>query len=144
MQHFKMQMEKIWEDETFFQLRWQLANEVCAFTVDVYTDYEALGELRKGVSEFAHFKRNEFKIVFGKDSETSADYLSMRFFNLDSLGHIGIEIEADNKKEIPDAARVHLYIKAVLHDLDVIVDQLSKFIREETEEIRCIAFDTET
>lgn len=93
MRRFKMELEKLWEGEMFFQRCWQLANEVCSFTVDVYTDYEDLEELRDGVSEFEKFKWNEFEMLFGADTKTSLDYLRLRFFKLDRLGHIGVEIE---------------------------------------------------
>jgi len=38
-------------------------------------------------------------MLFGADIKTTLDYLRLRFFKLDRLGHIGVEIEVDNKGE---------------------------------------------
>jgi hypothetical protein len=79
-----------------------------------------------------------FTWTSGNDIENVTHFLSLRFFQHNDRGHIGIEIIADNKMEQPYHMRSNFFIITELNQLDDFVKKLISLINEETIELESI------
>ncbi|WP_226682912.1 hypothetical protein [Sutcliffiella horikoshii] len=128
----RFRMKKIWRDTDFFEVNVSLTGTNCMVDMDLYLDNVQLEELRNGVYIFANqLSKNEFKWVTGAESDNNMPFLSMRFFLHDRRGIIGIEINVDNRLEVPNAMQSTFYILTEINQVDDFIRQLEKFIKDE-------------
>jgi hypothetical protein len=128
----------MWEDVDFYEVQMMYKGNNCNVYIDIYTTNEELEELKQGVMDFSHLKTNEFTWKSGNDTENVTHFLSIRLFNHNYRGHIGLEIIADNKHEKPYYMRSHFFIITELNQLDDFVMKLDRLIIEEILELEGI------
>ncbi|MCM3729986.1 hypothetical protein M3226_31215 [Neobacillus cucumis] len=133
-----LRLTKIWDDVDFYELHMEIKGNNCNVFIDIYTRNEELEELRQGIMDFSHFNIHEFKWTSGNDIENVTHFLSFRFFKHSKMGHIGLEIIADNKMEKPDYMRSNFFIITELNQLDDFVKKLERLINEEIIELESI------
>ncbi|RSD28749.1 hypothetical protein [Mesobacillus subterraneus] len=132
----RLQMNKFWTDADFFEVNLELTGNDCRIRLDSYMDNRQLEELRRGLERFpTNMGKSAFTWKIGSDSET-APFLSMKFFLHNKRGIVGIEIQVDNRMELPERMIAHFYILTEMAQLDRLAEELRKMINEEIDELQ--------
>lgn len=132
-------LKKIWEDIDFFEVNLKLIGNDSTIDLDIYLDNASLYELREGIINFAEQLGNyEYTWITGHETENTTHFLSLRFFLVERRGIVGIEVKIDNKMEPPYSMRSNFYLLTEINQIDDLVKQLERFIKEETLEIESI------
>ncbi|MGG0414377.1 hypothetical protein [Peribacillus simplex] len=135
----RFKMKKIWTDVDFFEVNLELIGNDCRVNIDIYLDNGHLEELQQGIINFAdHLGRNEFIWITGHEIENTTHFLSMRFFQLEKTGTVGIEVKLDNKMEQPYSMRSNFYLLTEINQIDDLARKLVRFIENETIEIESL------
>lgn len=132
-------IKKIWTDIDFFEVNLKLMGNDCTIDLDIYLDNASLDELREGIVNFAErLGTYEYTWITGHETENTTHFLSLRFFLAERRGIVGIEVKVDNKMDPPYNMRSNFYILTEINQIDDLVGQLERFIKEETLQIESI------
>ncbi|WP_413382052.1 hypothetical protein [Alkalihalobacillus sp. 1P02AB] len=133
MNDYAFHMKKVWKDIDFFQVRLLLKNSDIQLNLKLYTDNEELYELQRGIKLFIE-KLGKNDYYWSAGSLEATHYLSLRFYLKDVLGRIAIEVNVNNTLEIPEQIKAQFYLTTEFNQLDNMILELERFIREEQDE----------
>ncbi|WP_186578924.1 hypothetical protein [Aquibacillus kalidii] len=132
-----LKIKKIWSDAHFFELRIVFTSNNITLTQDIYTDNDALMELRRGIMNFSNELGNsDYRWISGNESATH--YLSLRFFLKNRRGIVGIEVDVDNNLDPPDRIVSKFYLTTEPNQLDVLTSRLQSLINGDTGEMEAL------
>ncbi|MED1563976.1 hypothetical protein AJ85_17250 [Alkalihalobacillus alcalophilus ATCC 27647 = CGMCC 1.3604] len=133
MNDYKMSMKKVWKDIDFFQVKLLLKNSDIQLNLKLYTDNEELYELQRGIKIFIE-KLGKDDYYWCTGSLEATHFLSLRFYLIDVLGRIAIEVNVNNNLEIPEQIKAQFYLTTEFNQLDYMILELERFIKEEQDE----------
>lgn len=85
-------MERIWQDDYYFQMKINCVSEFVSATTKVYTSDKCIDELSQSIQDFLFRKSNECFWVNGESGDKTTACVSMKISHKDKLGHIQIEV----------------------------------------------------
>lgn len=83
--------ERVWQDNSFFQIKVCCASDIIAATTKTYTSSELINELYCKLKEFLNGKANEIIWKNGEKGDDSTACVSLKFSHKDKVGHVLIE-----------------------------------------------------
>jgi len=95
-------MERIWQDDYYFQIKIDCISEFVSATTKVYTSNQCIDELSQSIKNFLSGKANECFWLNGEKGDETTACVSMKISHKDKLGHIQIEVYM----EINDGGRL--------------------------------------
>lgn len=88
-----LELKSIWKDEHMFELKVTVSNNIFSGVTEVYDQYKRITEFAKELTDYPR----ENKILFYEAGEKdSYSYFSMKYYPIDNVGHIGIEIHIES------------------------------------------------
>ncbi|WP_240338497.1 hypothetical protein [Peribacillus alkalitolerans] len=138
----QFRMRKIWEDyDDFYEVNLELIGNDCSVDIQIYLDNEQLEKLQIGLESFTKDMGKKVLIwISGSENVSNNHYVSMRFFLQEKRGIVGVEIFADNKRELPYKMRSHFYILTEIGQLDDLAWKLKKFIYNKDREVNSLIY----
>ena len=88
-----LQLKVIWKDEDIFELKVIASNSDFYGKTEVYDQSESLSNFALSLNDFPKSDETLFHEAGKKDSYA---YFSMKFYQIDSNGHIGVEINLES------------------------------------------------
>jgi hypothetical protein len=87
-----LELKVIWKDDDMFELRIKTSNSRFSGSTEVYDTSYTLSDFAKKLVGFPKDNKTLFYEAGEKDSYS---YFSMRFYCIDTAGHIGVEINLE-------------------------------------------------
>ena len=87
-----LELTVIWKDDHMFELRVRTSNTRFSGTTEVYDTSDTLSNFAKRLIGFPSDNKTLFYEAGEKDSYS---YFSMRFYCIDTAGHVGVEINLE-------------------------------------------------
>ena len=87
-----LKFEIIWKDEHIFEVRINASNAKFIGETEVYDTSESLSEF---ANKLLDFPKNGKVIFYELGKKDSYAYCSIRFYCIDNIGHIGVEINIE-------------------------------------------------
>jgi hypothetical protein len=87
-----LELKVIWKDDDMFELGIKTSNSRFSGTTEVYDTSDTLSDFAKKLVGFPKDNKTLFYEAGEKDSYS---YFSMRFYCIDTAGHIGVEINLE-------------------------------------------------
>lgn len=84
-------MERIWQDEDFFEIRIICSNSKVKATTEIYMTDDMLEELHDKMSDIIALKCNNVVWICGERGEQSSTCLELDI-SIDKMGHVLIEV----------------------------------------------------
>lgn len=87
-----MEMERIWQDDDFFELKITCSSEVITATTKFYTTNENIDNLSKKIKRILSGDTGKCLWKNGEKGDGATAFVSLEFSHKDKLGHIQIEV----------------------------------------------------
>jgi hypothetical protein len=87
-----LELTVIWKDDDMFELRVRTSNSRFSGTTEVYATSDTLSDFAK---KLLGFPTDNKTLFFEAGQKDSYSYFSMRFYCIDTAGHIGVEINLE-------------------------------------------------
>jgi len=95
-------LEILWHDEYVTEIRFSISNKVFSGSVKAYLDREQLTSFANGLTGFPKNNIDERTYSFGAPDESQAGGGAyFRFFCIDGLAHIGVEVSLRSDVHTP-------------------------------------------
>jgi hypothetical protein len=88
-----LELQIVWKDEHMFELKITASNVRYSATTEVYNTKESLQEFAQTLF---YFPKDSREIVYTAGTRNEYAFFSMRFYCLNSTGHIGVEINLED------------------------------------------------
>lgn len=85
-------IERIWEDDEFFEVKFSANSNVICAQVKSYTTKKSISNLIAGLESFIIKQDDRFFWENGEKGDLSTPYISLEAWNEDKCGHIIIEV----------------------------------------------------
>ncbi len=115
-------------DDPAWHVQLHASNGAIATTIDFYTQHQDLEPFATALNAFPRCFRDEAIFELGSDLGRWAYHVYLRAYAFDSVGHSALEILTDNRTAAPDHARVHFAIRCEAASLNLLGNQLLKWI----------------
>lgn len=88
----RLELKVIWKDDEMIELRVRATNERYLGTTQVYDTTESLKDFAKSLLDYPN---NNQIIIHEAGEKDSISYFAMKFYCIDNVGHIGVEISLE-------------------------------------------------
>lgn len=129
MPSFKFKL--LWTDsDEMVQVELSASNDIITAQQDFYAYPDNIKEFAKFLQNFPRSINDEAKFESGSEEQGYYNYLLIRAFVYDMVGHSAFEIKMDNHEKAPEYALTHFHIKCEAAMINEIGRQLSSWIED--------------
>ena len=89
-----LELKSIWKDQDMFELKVTATNTQFSGVTEVYDQYECISEF---AIELIGYPKDNKMLFYEAGEKDSSSYFSMRYYPIDKIGHIGVEITIESK-----------------------------------------------
>jgi hypothetical protein len=88
-----LELKSIWKDDDMFKLKVTVSDNIFAGETEVYDQFECISDFAKELIGYPKYDKILFYEAGEKDSYA---YFSMKYYPIDNVGHIGVEINIES------------------------------------------------
>ena len=115
--------------EPEWHVQMHATNGAVATQIDFYTQPEDLEPFASALTAFPRYQHDETSFEVGSDLGRWAYHIYLRAYMFAAVGHSALEILTDNRLAPPDHARVHFAIRCEPAALNVLGEQLLRWLK---------------